>query len=87
MISQFMDVYIDDIIIKVAVIPDHLGHLTMAFEQIRKHKLKMNPLKHAFKVHIGNFLGFLIHQKGIEVNKNKVKLIIKTQLPKTKKEL
>ena len=31
----------------------------------------MNPLKCAFGVFAGDFLGFLMHKKGIEVDKNK----------------
>lgn len=59
----------------------------MSFEQIRKHKLKINSLKYVFKVQAGNFYKFLVYQRGIEVYKNKAKAIINTQPPKTKKEL
>ena len=37
------------------------------------HQLNLNPLKCAFRVHVGNFLGFLVHQRGIEVDHNKEK--------------
>lgn len=47
----------------------------------------MNPLKCAFNVQAANFLGFLVHQKVIEIDKNKVKAIIKIKPPQTKKEL
>ncbi|XP_059626515.1 uncharacterized protein LOC132269364 [Cornus florida] len=59
----------------------------MAFERMRQHKLKMNPLKCAFGVSVGNFLGFLVHQKGIEVDQNKAKAIIEAKPLATKKEL
>ena len=49
----------------------HLANIERAFQRIRVYKLKMNPLKCAFRVSIGNFLGFLVHQRGIEVDKNK----------------
>lgn len=49
MIIQFVEVYINDIVVKSAAILDHLGHLIIAFKQIRKHKLKMHPLKSAFR--------------------------------------
>ena len=45
----------------------------------------MNPLKCEFGVSTGNFLGFLIHKKGIEVNKNKTKAIIEAKAPSSKK--
>ena len=36
----------------------------------------MNPLKCAFGVKAGNFLGFLVHNRGIEIDKNKAKEIM-----------
>lgn len=54
---------------------------------MRKYKLKMNPLKCAIGVSIGNFFGFLIHERGIEVDKNKVRAIQATDPLKNKKEL
>ncbi|XP_059627524.1 uncharacterized protein LOC132270362 [Cornus florida] len=59
----------------------------MAFERMRQHKLKMNPLKCAFGVSAGNCLGFLVHQRGIELDQNKAKAIIEAKPPTTKKEL
>lgn len=73
--------------VKFVVMPDHLDHIIKAFEQMRKHKLKMNSLKHAFGVQVRNFLGFLVHQQGIEVDRNKAKAIIEAWPSKTKKEL
>ena len=54
---------------------------------MRHHQLKLNPLKCAFRVHGRNFLGFLVHQRGIEVEQNKVKGIASTNAPQNKKEL
>ncbi|XP_058741269.1 uncharacterized protein LOC131613635 [Vicia villosa] len=35
----------------------------------------------------GDFLGFVVHKKGIEINKNKTKAILELQAPDTKKQL
>lgn len=35
----------------------------------KRETMKMNPLKCAFGVSAGNFLGVLVHQRGIEVDK------------------
>ncbi|KAK2389329.1 hypothetical protein QL285_062925 [Trifolium repens] len=56
-IDTFMQVYIDDIIIKSSSEDSHLLYLRQSFERMRKHGLKMNPLKCAFCVHAGDFLG------------------------------
>ena len=56
-------------------------------EQQRLHQLKLNPLKCAFGVQARNFLGFLVHQKGVEVDKNKIKAIILVKASQNKKNL
>ena len=48
---------------------------------MRFHQLKLNPLKCAFEVQAETFLGFLGHQRGVEVDQNKAKA------PQNKKEL
>ena len=47
----------------------------------------MNPLKCAFGVIAGNFLGFLVHNRGIKVDKNKAKAISQAKPPSNRKEL
>ena len=42
---------------------------------MRKYGLKMNPLKCAFVVSAGKFLGFIIHEAGIEVDPAKIEAI------------
>ena len=86
-IGKFMEVYIDDVVIKSDAENIHLNNLRLAFEKMHRHNLKMNPLKCALGVSAGNFLGFLIHKKGIEVDKNKVKATIEAKHPSSKKEL
>ncbi|CAJ2641991.1 unnamed protein product, partial [Trifolium pratense] len=86
-IDTFMQVYIDDIIVKSSSQNDHLVCLKKSFERMRKYGLKMNPLKCAFCVHAGDFLGFVVHKKGIEINQNKTKAILETNPPTNKKQL
>jgi len=45
-----------------------LNHLRQSFERMRQYGLKMNPLKCAFGVCASDFLGFVVHKKGIEIN-------------------
>ena len=49
--------------------------------------MKLNPLKCAFGVKAENFLGILVHQRGVEVDQNKAKAIILAKAPQNKKEL
>jgi hypothetical protein len=45
----------------------HLEDLCQVFERPRKFRFKMNPKKCAFGVSAGQFLGFLVHERGIEI--------------------
>lgn len=47
----------------------------------------MNPLKCAFGVHAGDFLGFVVHKQGIEINQNKTKAILELKSLSVKKQL
>ncbi|OMO99378.1 reverse transcriptase [Corchorus capsularis] len=87
MIGKFMEVYIDDVVVKSHNSLNHINHLRRSFERMRHHGLKMNPLKCAFGVSAGNFLGFLVHQRGIEIDQNKARAIMQAQPPTNKKEL
>ncbi|KAL1333382.1 hypothetical protein AAHE18_11G096500 [Arachis hypogaea] len=86
-IGNFMEIYVDDVVVKSNAKKEHLENLKKAFERMRKHKLKMNPLKCAFGVSAGNFLGFLVQKKGIEIDKNKAKAILEAPPPANKKQL
>ncbi|XP_073137946.1 uncharacterized protein [Henckelia pumila] len=87
MINHFIEVYINDIVVKSRKAEDHVEHLRKSFERMRKHNLKLNPMKCAFGVKVGNFLGFLVHQRGVEVDQNKSNAILETRPPKSKKKL
>ena len=54
---------------------NHFSDLSRVFERCRLYKLRMNPLKCAFGVPAGKFLGFLVHQRGIDVNLSKAQAI------------
>ncbi|XP_057811931.1 uncharacterized protein LOC131026177 [Salvia miltiorrhiza] len=54
----------------------------MIFERLRKHQLKMNPLKCAFGVKSGKFLGFIVRHQGIEIEQAKIDAILKIPEPR-----
>ncbi|KAM1404936.1 hypothetical protein ACFX2I_013375 [Malus domestica] len=87
LIGTIVEVYIDDVVIKSKHRQTHLDDLRQALLCMRQHNLKMNPAKCAFGVSAGNFLGFLVHHCGIEVDENKARAIISAPSPTTKKQL
>ena len=87
MLGHHMEIYIDDIVVKSKKVIRHVNHLRKSFERMRLHQLKLNQLKCNFGVQDEIFLGFLVHQRGVEVDQNKVKVIISAKAPQNKKEL
>ena len=87
MLSHHMEVYIDDSVVKSKRVNEHVDNLKKSFERMRHHQLKLNPLKYAFGDCVENFLRFLVHQRGIEVDHNKEKAITSSKAPQNKKEL
>jgi hypothetical protein len=57
------------------------------FERTRRFKLKMNLKKYAFGVSAGQFLGFLVHEQGIEIGLKSQEAVRTMVPPTTKREL
>jgi hypothetical protein len=87
LIGKIVEIYIDDVVIKSLNHDSHLKDVEKTLECTRKHGLKMNPNKCAFGVSAGEFLGFLVHEGGIEVGKKSMKAIDKVVPPTNLKEL
>ncbi|KAL0407940.1 UNVERIFIED_CONTAM: hypothetical protein Sradi_1728400 [Sesamum radiatum] len=87
LIGNTMEVYIDDIMVKSTKRVDHLTHLTECFEIVRKYSMKLNPAKCTFEGKGGKFLGYLVTKRGIEVNMEKVQVIMEMKSPKSVKEV
>ena len=60
LLGKTMEVYIDDMLVKSKQCPDHVTHLQEAFNLLRAYDMKLNPLKCAFRVSVGRFLGFMV---------------------------
>ena len=87
LIGKIVEIYIDDVLVKSKGYQEHLADLCKALECTRKHGLKMNPNKCAFGVSAGQFLGFMVHERGIEISQKTITAIDKVKAPTTKVEL
>jgi hypothetical protein len=87
LLGIIVEVYIDDIVVKSAGLDSHLADLSLAFEKMCQYGLKMNPLRCVFGVSTGKFLGFIIHEHGIEIDAKQVESLKKVKAPTSKKEL
>jgi hypothetical protein len=87
LIGKIVEIYIDDVVIKSLDHESHLADVRKTLQCTRKYGLKMNPNKCAFGVSAGEFLGFLVHEGGIEVGKKSMKAIDEVVPPTNLKEL
>ncbi|KAM1225324.1 hypothetical protein ACFX2G_045053 [Malus domestica] len=65
----------------------HITHLSETFTILKRYRMRLNPNKCAFDVGSGKFLGFMISQRGIEANPEKIKAIIDMKEPVTSKDI
>jgi hypothetical protein len=61
--------------------------LNQNFQQLRKHNMRLNPAKCTFGVRSGKLVGFMLLERGIEVNPNKWRAITEMHSPKSVKEV
>ena len=78
LMGKTMEVYIDDMLLKFKGRPNHAKHLQETFELLHKNGMKLNPLKCEFIVSSGKFLGFMVTQRGIEVNPIQLRAIMES---------
>ena len=87
LLGSTMELYIDDMLVKPKQRLDHADHLQQTFDLLREYGMKLNPLKCAFEVSTGRFLGFMVTQRGIEANLAQLKAILQSPAPSSKKEI
>ena len=86
-IGMSMEVYIDDMLVKSTTTELHIAHLFEAFQILREYNMKLNPAKCAFGVLAGKFLGFIVNNRGIESNPDKIKDVLGMPPPSSIKEV
>ena len=87
MMHRDVEVYVDDMIVKSHDRADHLATLERFFQRIRKFKLRLNPKKCIFGVSSGKLLGYMVSERGIEVDPDKIRVILDMPTPKTEKDV
>jgi hypothetical protein len=87
LLRVLMEFYIDDVVVKSARFEEHMTNLKLPLERMKKYGLQMNPLKCTFRVTSGRFLGFVVHEHGIQIDPRKIESIGKIGEPVCKKEV
>jgi hypothetical protein len=71
-IVRTIKAYVDDIVIKTRKADDLVNDLHIAFDCPRAYRVKLNPGKCVFGVPRGMLLGYIVSQRGIKPNPEKV---------------
>lgn len=87
LIGKIMEVYVDDMLMKGLQTKDHIKHLEEIFRILRRYKMKPNPVKCAFGIASRKVLGYMVNQRGIEANPEKIKILVEMRSPKKPKEV
>ena len=87
LIHKEVEVYVDDMIVKSKNHEGHISALRKFFERIQFYKLRLNPKKCIFRVTSGKLLRFIVSQRGIENDLDKIKAIVEMKPPRTEKEI
>ena len=80
LIGRTIEAYVDDIAVK-SKRADHLvADLKQTFVKLQANGIKLNPEKCVFGVPWGMLLGFIVSERGIEANPEKISAITRIGL-------
>jgi hypothetical protein len=68
LIRDLVDVYVDDIVVKIKSHSSLLDNLAIVFDRLRSTRTMLNPDMCVSGVSAGTLLGFLVSHCGIEAN-------------------
>ena len=83
-IGVFVYVYLDDIIVFSDSIEEHVKHIRIMFDILRKEKLYLGPSKMQFFTEELKILGHIIDNKGISMDPHKVDKVLNWKAPTNK---
>jgi hypothetical protein len=76
LIGSIIEAYVDDIIVKSKKTGDLVPNLNEVFAKLRQHGVKLNLEKCIFRVLRGMLLGFVMSERDIEANPEKILAIM-----------
>ena len=71
-LGRSVEAYVDDIVVKSRKADDLVADLRITFDFLWAKGVKLNPEKCVFRIPRGTLLGFIVSQRGIEPNPDKV---------------
>ena len=86
-LEMFAIAYLDDILIFSLTKDEHTQHIQTVFDRLREHGLKLKLKKCSFMQKETKYLGFVVDEKGIRPDSDKVACIRKMTAPTNVKEI
>jgi Reverse transcriptase (RNA-dependent DNA polymerase). len=86
-INRNVEAYMDDVVVKTKQKDDLIADLEETFASIRAFKRELNPEKCIFGVPSGKLLGFMVSQRGIQANPEKINAILNMKPPNSQKDV
>ena len=84
---DFVEVYIDDVLVFSPTLTDHLHHLRQVFDRIREAGLKLKPTKCRFVAPEVEYLGHVLTPEGLKTNPATVSAVREFPVPTNVKEV
>lgn len=72
-IKRNVEAYVDNMIVNSKMTDSHMMDLVETFQVLKKFNMCLNPTKYIFKVNLRKFLGFIMHQRGINANPENIR--------------
>ncbi len=82
-IGKICHVYLDNIIIWLNLVAEHLWNVEIILEVLRKHKMFCSPKKTDLFCTSLQFLGRIISANGIQADPTKIQMILDWPVPKS----
>lgn len=86
-IMRNMEVYVDDMIVKSVRKQDHIEDLKECIRTIQRNNMHLNPTKCTFRLDSENFLRYLVNQRCIKANWDKITMVMDMSSPHTLKDV
>ena len=76
-----VEAYVDDVVVKTKTQDQFITDIEETFNSLRKFHWKLNPTKCVFGVPSGKLLRFIVSNRGIEANPEKINAIMAMDAP------
>ncbi|GJY71572.1 reverse transcriptase domain-containing protein [Tanacetum coccineum] len=86
-IGRNLEVYVDDLVIKIRTEDEIVRDIEETFQTLREINMKLNPKKCTFRIEEGMFLGYKVSTMGLKVCPDKVDVVLSLPSPKCLKDV